>query len=356
MNLRDFEQTTDKPAFIEAFSHLPARVRLGHYRNALLPERLEQALVALPPPAPRNFWLLEENGAPIGRIGANVSTHDPQIGYVGFFELDSRHPDAAQAAGILIDAACAFLREKVATVYGPVNLNTWLPYRFRVNERDDRCFAWEPVNPPEYVSHFQAVGFERAADYHSNAFGNLDKFLDQTEPDYRRALANGFTFRSFDWSRLLDRDAPLLYRLTNEAFADSFLFEIAPQSLFNIFIGTLGKPEKDCTHFAVSAQGHEVGFFYAYTDLQPPAASADAETGEAETYIVLKSTGVSKEARGQGLSNALAHLSVKSALAKGAQYRIAALVRSGLQSESYAKKGDQFWQHQYALFKRNLHT
>ena len=63
---------------------------------------------------------------------------------------------------------------------------------------------------------------------------------------------------------------------------------------------------------------------------------------------------MTKEARGQGLSNALAHLSAKSGLAKGAQYSIAALVRSGLQSESYARKGDHFWQHHYALFERHL--
>ena len=355
MKLTSYLYTADKPAFVESFCLLPSHVRLGHYRNALLPQQLENAVIKLQLPAPRNFWLLEENNASIGRIGANVSTHDRQTGYVGFFELDTSRADAAQAARILIDAACAFLREKVATVYGPVNLNTWLPYRFRTDECDDRGFAWEPVNPPEYVAHFQAAGFQRTVEYHSTAFANLEGFLDQTEPDYRRALAKGFTFRSLDWSRLLDRETPLLYRLTNEAFADSFLFETAPEPLFNHFISTLGKPEKDCTHFAVSPQGHEVGFFYAFTDMHPPSA-ATATDADAETYIVLKSTGVSKEARGQRLSNALAHLSVKSALAKGAQYCIAALVRSGLQSESYAKKGDHFWQHQYALFQRNLHT
>lgn len=194
-----------------------------------------------------------------------------------------------------------------------------------------------------------AAVFERSADYHSTAFGNLEQFLDRTEADYQAALANGFRFRKFDWSRLLEGEAAALYRLTNQAFEDSFLFETAPQAPFDLFIGTLGKPELDCTHFAVSPHGGDVGFFYAFTDRHPPSPAEDPET-----YIVLKSTGVTKEARGQGLSNALAHLSAKSGLAKGAQYSIAALVRSGLQSESYARKGDHFWQHHYALFKRHL--
>lgn len=194
-----------------------------------------------------------------------------------------------------------------------------------------------------------AAVFERSADYHSTAFGNLEQFLDRTEADYQAALANGFRFRKFDWSRLLAGEAAALYRLTNQAFEDSFLFETAPQPLFDLFIGTLGKPVLDCTHFAVSPQGVDVGFFYAFTDRHSPSPAADPET-----YIVLKSTGVTKEARGQGLSNALAHLSVKSGLAKGAQYCIAALVRSGLLSESYARKGDLFWQHNYTLFEKRL--
>ena len=348
MKLTSFLHTADKAAFVEAFSLLPARVRRGRYRIALLPVQLERALIALQLPAPRNAWLVENDGQPIGRIAANLSGL-PQTGYVGFFEVDSRHARAAGAARLLIDAACSFLQGKATRVFGPVNLNTWLPYRFRVDARDERSFAWEPVNPPEYAEHFLAAGFARSADYHSTAFGNLEQFLDRTEADYRAALANGFRFRKLDWSRLLAGEAAALYRLTNQVFEDSFLFETAPQPLFDLFIGTLGKPELDCTHFAVSPQGDDVGFFYAFTDRHPPSPAADPET-----YIVLKSTGVTKEARGQGLSNALAHLSVKSGLAKGARYCIAALVRSGLQSESYARKGDLFWQHHYALFERRL--
>ena len=122
------------------------------------PAQIEEALIDLPLPAPRNFWLLEDDGVPIGRIGANVSSRIPQSGYLGFFEVDTRHAGAGEAALELIGAACAFLQGKVSRVCGPVNFNTWLPYRFRVNECDERCFAWEPVNPPDYVDYFSCRG------------------------------------------------------------------------------------------------------------------------------------------------------------------------------------------------------
>ncbi len=348
MKLTSFQHTADKPAFVEAFSQLPARIRRGAYRNALLPIQLERILVDLPSPAPRNSWLVEHGGRPIGRIAANISSH-PQTGYVGFFEVDTRQARAAAAARLLIDAACNFLQDRAVRVFGPVNLNTWLPYRFRIDARDERCFAWEPVDPPEYVEHFLAAGFKRSADYHSTAFANLERFLEQTEPEYQAALAKGFRFRRLDWSRLHQGDGTALYNLTNAAFEGSFLFETAPQPLFDLFLGTQGKPKNDCTHFAASPKGDDVGFFFAFTDLHSPSTGASPET-----YVVLKTTGVTKEARGRGLSNALAHLAVKSALAMGAQYGIAALVRAGLQSESYAKKGDALWQHNYALFEKRL--
>ena len=349
MKLKNFAHAENKHAFAHAFSLLPAQLRRGRYRNALNPEHLEQGLVEMQLPVPRDFWILEQDGAPIGRIGANLSSRYPQTGYVGFFEVDTRLSGAEKAARILIEAACSFLQGKALRVYGPLNLNTWLPYRFRLNERDQRCFPWEPVNPPDYVEHFLAAGFEHKIDYHSTAFGNLDRFLEQTESDYKGALAKGFRFRQLDWSRLFQGEASMFYRIANEAFADSFLFESLPQPLFDQFIGQFYKPGHDCSYVAVSPQGEDVGFFYVFTDQHFPSSGETPET-----YAVLKTTGVTKQARGQRLSNALAHLAVKSAVSKGAQFAIAALVRSGIQSESYARKGSPFWQHQYALLEKSL--
>ena len=349
MKLKNFAHAENKHAFAHAFSLLPTQLRFGRYRNALIPEQLEQGLIEMQLPVPRDFWILEQDGAPIGRIGANLSSRYPQTGYVGFFEVDTRHTGAEKAARILIEAACSFLQGKASRVYGPLNLNTWLPYRFRLNERDQRCFPWEPVNPPDYVEHFLAAGFERKVDYHSTAFGSLDRFLEQTECDYNRALAKGFRFRQLDWSRLFEGEASMFYRIANEAFADSFLFESLPQPLFDQFIGQFYKPGHDCSYVAVSPQGEDVGFFYAFTDQHFPSSGTTPET-----YAVLKTTGVTKQARGHRLSNALAHLAVKSAVAKRAQFAIAALVRSGIQSESYARKGTPYWQHHYALFEKSL--
>lgn len=349
MRLRSYRGEGGGDAFAQAFTRLPSQLRAEAYRCSIMPPALERMLLELPLPTPVNFWLVEDGGRPVGRIGANVSTRYAGTGYVGFYELDTAHARAREASRMLIDAACGFLREFASVAYGPLNLNTWLPYRFRVDEGDGRGFAWEPANPPHYVDQFLAAGFVRAAEYHSTAFGDLDRFLEETRADYEDAVRSGFRFRRLDWSRLAEGEAAVLYRISMEAFGESFLFEPIPQSLFERYIVASGEPGQDCTHVAVSPQGGEVGFFYAFVDHGFSRGSAAAET-----YAVLKSTGVVGQARGRGLSNALAHLAVQAARDEGADYAIAALVRAGLQSESYAKKGELFWRRRYALFERRL--
>ena len=147
MKLTNYAQAEDKHAFAQAFSLLPSHLRGGRYRSALLPAQLERGLVEMQLPAPCNFWLLEEDGNPIGRIGANVSCRSAQTGYVGFFEVDTRRAGAGEAAQKLIETACGFLQGKAASVFGPVNLNTWLPYRLRVDERD-RALLWVGAGQP----------------------------------------------------------------------------------------------------------------------------------------------------------------------------------------------------------------
>ena len=67
---------------------------------------------------------------------------------------------------------------------------------------------------------------------------------------------------------------------------------------------------------------------------------------------MLKSLAVVPDARGKGLSNALLSLAVRDSLRMGAEHGIAALVRSGIQSELYARKGNFLWRHDYGLWEK----
>ena len=239
----------------------------------------------------------------------------------GFFEVDTRRAGAGEAAQKLIEtAACGFLQGKAASVFGPVNLNTWLPY---ASLRVDRtlisaALVWEPVNPPDYVEHFLAAGFKRTESTTirplsetSNGFWNRLKLTTTSRGQMDSASASWIGPGS---SR---GEASMLYRISNEAFEDSFLFETIPQALFDgSSSANLARGSRTVVTRPCPPQGDDVGFLLR---IHRPAFSLPGR--RPETYAVLKSTGVSREARGQRLSNALAHLAVKSAAEKGAPIR-----------------------------------
>ena len=76
--------------------------------------------------------------------------------------------------------------------------------------------------------------------------------------------------------------------------------------------------------------------------------------GQPEAAIVVKTIAIKPNQRGKGLSNALMYLAISKGRELGAHYAISATVHSGIQSESYARKGEVLWFHEYALWQKNV--
>lgn len=345
MKLETFSVSPATDRFSTDFCELPGRVRQGRYRAGLLPPETWRLFLSAPFPFAHEFWLCYHEDRPVGRIGANVSATYPDTGFFGFFELELKpgYPDTADA---LLRSACDWLRaQRVKQIIGPIDFSTWFPYRFRLDDRDERIFAWEPVNPPEYAGMLETTGFEIADQYSSTAFGDLAAVSDRLEPAYRSALDAGYSFREFGRTRI-DADLPALYRISLDAFRDNYLFEPISEDLFaRLYVNIADKEKDNASWFVVDPAGEEVGFLYAFVD-------QCRQAGHTETAVVLKSAAVVPDARGRALSNALICLGIRDGLRLGADYAISALVRSGIQSESYARKGGFLWRHDYGLWKQ----
>lgn len=342
--LSSFEDQTGREEFIAAFASTPSEVRRDPYRVGLPAAETWAGFLTMPFPFAREFWLVRgEGGRPLGRIGANLSTRTG-CGYIGFYEVDVTHPEADKIGSRLLGAALNWLRASGATdAYGPLAFNTWFPYRFRLHgcEHDGGpTFAWEPVNPPEYVEAWSAAGFREVEGYHSQGLAGLAEFAERTRGSFEAARQKGFTFRPFDASALFEREVPLLYSLSMAGFRDNLLFETIPFEAFRrLYVPLAGKADLSLATFVMDSKGAECGFFFCFAD---------------QGYLVLKTVTMADSARGMGLSNALAHFSAINALKAGCDKHITALVRSGAQSESYAKKSKPLWRHNYALFHRAL--
>lgn len=310
----------------------------------MLPAGICRRLLEAPSPPIRESWLCYSGARAVARVVANVSATRPDVGYFGLFEaaLDDHF---AEAADLLLSAARGWLREKgVGRVIGPVTYNTWFPYRFRLADGDERRFEWEPVNPPEYVRAVEEAGFELLERYASTAFGGLGDVADQLEFTYQEARAAGYTFLPITRGGIA-ASVRELHRLGHVAFADNLLFEPIPEALFaDAYIGIADKGRPVLAWFVVDSGSEAVGFLYAFIDHWHGA-------GGAETCLVLKSVGVVPAARGRGLSNALVHLAITEGLRRGVDYAVSALVRAGIHSESYARRGRFLWQHEYGLWE-----
>jgi hypothetical protein len=345
VKLATFSASTATDRFIADFCGLPGRVRQGRYRVGLLPSETWRLFLSAPFPFAHEFWLCYRHDRTVGRIGANVSATYPEVGFFGFFELELQ-ADYPVVADALLTSACDWLRAKqVKQIIGPVDFSTWFPYRFRLDDGDQRIFAWEPVNPPEYTGSLEAAALEVADQYSSTAFGDLSAVINKLEPAYRHALEAGYSFRDFGRAEI-DADLPALYRISLDAFRDNYLFEPISEALFaQLYVNIADKEKDNASWFVIDPAGDEVGFLYAFVDQWRQA-------GRTETAVVLKGVAVAAAAGGRGLSNALIYLALTEGLRMGAEYAISALVRSGIQSESYARKGAFLWRHDYGLWRK----
>lgn len=326
-------------AFRADFGALPEGVRAGPWRRGLLGAAACEKLIEAPYPSPREFWLCYDAGRPAGGISANVSAARPDTGYFGLLEFDTKLAGAGES---LLAAACGWLRQRgVARILGPVAFNTWFPYRFRLADGEPRIFDWEPCNPPDYVAAVENAGFRIDERYNSTAFADLEAVASRFEPDYEKALQEGFRFEPFGTASA-GALVPTLHRLSHAAFVDNYLFEPIPEALFaDAYIGLAGKGRPVRGWLLSMPRGEAAGFLYTFID---------REGGE--TIAVLKTIGVVPELRGRRLSNALVCLGLKDAVAARADYAVAALVHAGIQSESYAQKGSFLWRHEYAVWRK----
>ncbi|MBI2711240.1 MAG: GNAT family N-acetyltransferase [Bdellovibrio sp.] len=330
-------QTTDENGFATRFAGAQDQIRKDPYRIGLPPVELGKRFIQMRMPFETEFWVAENSsGAPLGRIAANLSARFPNTGFIGFFEGQS-----FSVANALVQEALSWLKKRgVDEVYGPVNFNTWLPYRFRIHPDSSPVFAWEPINPPEYPIWFGEMGFSADHLYHSDGLDGLNGILEGTSKDYEKALKAGYTFRPADTEALLEKEVPILYKLSMPSFRENFLFEPVPYEFFKqLYVPLAKKADVSLARFACDPQGNEVAFFFNFKE---------------GNSMVSKTVGVLPQARGLGLSNAMLHSAAQAAIEQGLSGSVMALMKSGIQSESYGKKQNRIWRHEYVLFKKEL--
>lgn len=344
ISVEDWLSQTAQAAFASRFAALADRVRNGPYRTGMLPPPLLQKLVEMPWGAPRNFFIASRDGKTLATIGASLALGDPALGFIGFYECDLEDPQAHDAIAQLIAAAEAFLRSEGALrVLAPVNYSTWFPYRFTRPDSVAPFYSWEPVQPPDYLAHFRAAGYTDSTEYLSIGHDDATPFINAHLPALERALAMGYRLRPFDNAHFLERDVPILHRLSMAGFAGSYLFDPIPLSAFReLYVPIARKLDMSYSNFLLDADGKEVGYLFAFFD------------GQQKDHFVIKTLTLLPEARGKGLSNALVCNAFRQGRDNGSRRTIHAMMRADAQSRSYGRQVSIDWEHHYFLVEKTL--
>jgi GNAT superfamily N-acetyltransferase len=327
----------DRENFALKFASIQDEIRKDPYRTGLTGVSLGKRYLNDSISFPSEFWILETpDSSSLGRISAYPSLYYPNTGYIGLFEA-SDFPAAKE----LIERAVSWLKiQGVHQVYGPISYNTWFPYRFRIHLDSSQTFPFEPVNPPEYPLWLREMGFEIAENYHTDCFDGIDLLINGTAQNYENAIKMGFSFRPFNIESADMRDVQLIHQISMISFRKNFLFEPLPYEIFkDLYIPQLAYADLKYSSFVCCPDGREIGYFFLFPY---------------EDYLVLKTAAILPEYRGLGLSNAMVHLAARSAVKNGIHKTLSALVRTGIQSESYGRKQNFLWRHEFALFGKAL--
>ena len=229
-------------------------------------------------------------GRPFGKFISEISVwknslpiHEGnQPAAIGHF-----HATDQQAGSTVLGSACAHLRAEGATlVVGPINANTWNPYRLVTESNGRPPFLLEPANPDFYVNAWKASGFTTFAEYQSTIMPP------QTEPDPRlfkveeRLHSLGVRIRNI---RLDDFEAELrhLYQVSCISFRNNLLFTPISESGFKeSYLPFKDKIRPELVWLAEKGENC-VGYIFCIPDYLQTTGGTPVNTAIAKTLAIL---------------------------------------------------------------------
>lgn len=278
------------------------------------------------------LFVAERAGKVVGRIAAIVNGRHLDrfadgAGFFGFFEC----ADDAEAAGHLLDAACAWLRQRGLTrVWGPTNPSLHDTAGVLTAGFDRRPAVMMPYNPPYYAELLEGHGFQPTVGL--GAYHAAWKHLDRDRLQRGAALVHrrypGLTFRPADAARW-EAEARLIEDLYARVFADTWGFVPLSPREFARMAREMRKILDPDLVLILEDNGVPVGFSLGLPDVNPllqpnrsgrlsglPGVLLRARFGTPTEFRVLL-LGVVPERRGRGLDALLALETIERGRAKG---------------------------------------
>lgn len=217
-----------------------------------------------------------------------------RLGLIGHYAADSQ-----AAATVLINDACRRLAVKgCSQVIGPMDGNTWRPYRLITKRGHEPIFFLETDNPDTWPMHFITSGFKPLKTYYSALATDLSCPQPKIELLNERLMKAEIKFRRINLGRFED-ELRRLYALCLLSFSENFLFTpICVEEFVNMYL-----PLKPfiLPELVLIAEQYDspIGLVFGIPNY------LQAERGETIDTLVIKNLAVHPAQRGIGLGSVL---------------------------------------------------
>ena len=187
------------------------------------------------------LYLAEKDGKTVGRVAAIVNRsanerwNHNEVRFGWFDAIDDREVFKA-----LIDKVIEFgHKHGMDSIVGPLGFTDFDPEGMLVEGYDRACTMALIYNHPYYVTHIEALGFEKEADwieYHVTVPKSLpDKFTRVAEIVKKRSDVHLLKFTRKDMMK--PEFCKKIFRLINRTYCDLYNFTILPDSMAEKYFG-----------------------------------------------------------------------------------------------------------------------
>lgn len=280
----------------------------------------------------------ETSAAVVARVSPTLRDDDGKpVGLLGFFDA----LDSTELAEEVLCAADGWLRDQgCESIVGPINGDTWHPYRFNVGPHSEPPFLLEPTNQGYYPKLFLSTGFEVVDRYHSLRVDNIERILPELRPAWSSAIERGFRFRSFRLDRF-QQDLRTIYDVSIASYRNNFLYEdISWEEFYELYRDVKPLIQPKLVWFVEDEHGNVVGFLFCLVDYYRAVASMKGRTGilsklrflwhrSAAECVNFKSIALIPECRREKLGSALMYLGYQESTKLGFSKANLCLIRDG---------------------------
>lgn len=175
---------------------------------------------------------------------------------------------------ILSDAISFAKTLNIDRLIGPMNGDTWHPYRFVTETDNSPAFLLEPKNAAHEPKVFQDTGFEKISGYFSAkvSLENYNSLAPQP---------TNFEVKSWDGSNP-ERLFQEIYALSLDSFANNAFYKpISEEEFVSIYLPLVPMIKKELVFIATSETGDMVGFMFGIPNY---AEGPETKTAIFKTY------------------------------------------------------------------------